>query len=225
MRLSKVVASLGIAGALALSSTAAYAAPAPITIMPGDTINVNYGIVTGVCTAAAPARDRAGNRYLLTAGHCVYGKAGELINQPIYYKKKNIGHIVNSQFWIADYAVIRLNRNVRVGHNDVPHHASLRPVKTGEKVCFHGTKSGVKCGTVLNPNVTAIMRGSLIPGIVFVSSARLASISGDSGAAVYNDRGVVGVLSGGGDGNTSFVPIKNIYDRVGAVLPGFEIRD
>lgn len=225
MRLSKVVASLGIAGALALSSTAAYAAPAGITIMPGETINVDYGVATGVCTAAAPARDRAGNRYLLTAGHCVHGKIGELINQPIYYKKKNIGYIVSAQFWIADYAVIRLNRNVRVGHNDVPHHAYLRPVKTGERVCFHGTKSGVKCGKVLNPNVTAIMRGSLIPGIVFVSSARLGSISGDSGAAVYNKRGVVGILSGGGDGNTSFVPIKNIYDRVGSLLPGFAIRD
>ena len=193
--------------------------------MPGDTINVDFGVATGVCTAAAPARDRAGNRYLLTAGHCVNGKIGELLNQPIYYKKKKIGYIASSQFWIADYAVIRLNRNVRVGKNDVPHRHDLRPVKTGDRACFHGAKSGVKCGKVSNPRVTAIMRGSIVPGIVFVSSARLRSISGDSGAAVYSNRGVVGILSGGGDGNTSFGPIKNIYDRVGSFFPGFEVRD
>lgn len=225
MRIAKTIAALGLAGMVAFAPTAAHAAPAPITVMPGETINIDFGIAMGTCTAAAPARDRAGNRYLLTAGHCVNGKLGEFIGQPILYKKKPIGRIVSSQFWFADYAVIRLNSNVRIGKNNVPHRHDLRNLKMGDKVCFHGTKSGTKCGPIGNPKVTAFMRGSLIPGIVFVSSARMRSIQGDSGAAVFTDRGVVGILSGGGDGNTSFVPIKNIYDRVGSYLPGFVIRD
>lgn len=129
----------------------------------------------------------------------------------------------NSQFQIADYAVIKLLPNVIVGQNDVPHVAYLGQVEPGSQVCFHGTKSGVRCGKVTQINQLAFMRGAIVPGFVQGSSAVLRSISGDSGAAVYNPKGVIGILSGGGDGLTMYVPISAIYERAGAAIPGFRI--
>ena len=225
MRTAKAISAAALALTIIAAPITAHAVPTPITIMPGDTINTDYVVATGMCTAAAPARDPHGNRYLLTAGHCVNGKLGELIGQPIYFKKKLIGHVWNSQFQVADYAVIKLLPNVIIGQNDVPHVAYLGQVDPGSKVCFHGTKSGVRCGKVSQINQLAFMRGAIIPGFVRGSSATLRSISGDSGSAVYNTKGVIGILSGGGDGLTMYVPIKAIYDRAAAAIPGFHIAN
>lgn len=223
MRTAKAMSAAALALTIVAAPVTAHAVPKPITIMPGDTIISDYVVATGTCTAAAPARDAQGNRYLLTAGHCVNGKLGQLIGQPIYFKNKLIGHVWNSQFQIADYAVIKLLPNVIVGKNDVPHVAYLGQVEPGSQVCFHGTKSGVRCGKVTQINQLAFMRGAIVPGFVQGSSAVLRSISGDSGAAVYNPKGVIGILSGGGDGLTMYVPISAIYERAGAAIPGFRI--
>ena len=134
--------------------------------MPGDTIKAKYLVATSTCTAAAPVRDNHGGLYLLTAGHCVNGKLGEIVGQPIYHNQKLIGHVRSAQFEIADYAVIKLQSNVKVGHNDVPHFAYLGQVSPDSQICFHGTKSGVRCGKVNRENEITYMRGAFVPGIV-----------------------------------------------------------
>ena len=192
---------------------------------PGDTIKAKYLVATSTCTAAEPVRDNHGGLYLLTAGHCVNGKLGETVGQPIYHNQKLIGHVRSAQFEIADYAVIKLQSNVKVGHNDVPHFAYLGQVSPDSQICFHGTKSGVRCGKVNRENEITYMRGAFVPGIVIGTSATLRSISGDSGSAVYTDKGVIGILSGGRDGITTYVPIESIYSRASRTIPGFRITD
>lgn len=223
MRTAKAMSAAALALTIIAAPVTAHAAPAPVTIMPGDTINTNYVVATGTCTAAAPARDANGNRYLLTAGHCVNGKLGELVGQPIYFKRTLIGHVARAQFQIVDYAVIKLLPNVVIGQNDVPHVAYLGQLNPGSKVCFHGTKSGVRCGKISQLNELSFMRGAIVPGFVRGSSATLRSIPGDSGSAVYNTEGVIGILSGGADGVSMYVPIKSVYDRAGAAIPGFHL--
>ena len=190
-----------------------------------NTIKAKYLVATSTCTAAAPVRDNHGGLYLLTAGHCVNGKLGEIVGQPIYHNQKLIGHVRSAQFEIADYAVIKLQSNVKVGHNDVPHFAYLGQVSPDSQICFHGTKSGVRCGKVNRENEITYMRGAFVPGIVIGTSATLRSISGDSGSAVYTDKGVIGILSGGRDGITTYVPIESIYSRASRTIPGFRITD
>lgn len=225
MHPAKAMSAVTLALVLAAAPISAYAAPQRITIMPGDAINTDYVVATGTCTAAAPARDSRGNRYLLTAGHCVTGKVGEFFGQPIYYRNKLIGHIADARFMIVDYAAIKLLPNVTIGRNDVPHHAYLGKVNSGSRVCFHGTRSGVRCGTFDYPKEIAFMRGAILPSVVIGSSVNVVSRSGDSGAAVYTSKGIVGVLSGGGEGSMLYTPIQSIYDHVRTAIPGFRIAD
>lgn len=225
MRIAKATFALACALAAIAAPTAAYAVPQNTVIMPGDTIKAKYLVATSTCTAAAPVRDNHGGLYLLTAGHCVNGKLGEIVGQPIYHNQKLIGHVRSAQFEIADYAVIKLQSNVKVGHNDVPHFAYLGQVSPDSQICFHGTKSGVRCGKVNRENEITYMRGAFVPGIVIGTSATLRSISGDSGSAVYTDKGVIGILSGGREGITTYVPIESIYSRASRTIPGFRITD
>ncbi|WQD12768.1 MAG: hypothetical protein U1U88_000872 [Lawsonella clevelandensis] len=54
MRTAKAMSAAALALTIIAAPVTAHAASAPVTIMPGDTINTNYVVATGTCTAAAP---------------------------------------------------------------------------------------------------------------------------------------------------------------------------
>jgi streptogrisin C len=153
------------------------------------------------CTAAFPAADGAGNRYLITAGHCFEG-------DPVYY----------SQPWsTANAAGTAISLNARtssaigngtgdVGMIGVPSGVSASPSVLmrgseearpllgvvsrswiGQWLCGTGTTSGTRCGFVNYVHATITLRingTSIVTGpIDGVAEAGACSDGGDSGGA------------------------------------------
>ena len=232
MRLARILATSTLALALVAAPLTAQAAPVTaqstsetVTIMPGDAIVVAF-IVTGQrCTATAPARDAHGTRYFLTAGHCAHGKFGQLVGSAVYYHDAIIGHVARASMQFDDYALIALNPNVVIGRNDVPHQADLQQPEVGTRVCTHRAINGIVCGRVLKNNVIVHMDGVFTAGFTAGTHTTIPSAPGNSGSAIYTSQGVVGLLSGGDDSSSVYVPIASVYEDLGDALPGFHIGD
>ncbi|MGD9622355.1 MAG: hypothetical protein AB7G47_20220 [Mycolicibacterium sp.] len=188
---------------------------------PGVAIVTHNGGDTRGCTVGYTARDTAGDRLAVTAGHCADG-----VHQEVYLDNGvSIGTVIA---WRPDqmsardygYTVIWLYDNVAqspaldastaLDHADIGH--------TGDLVCMFGAKSGRTCGAIEHAE----------PGVLTTYS-NIAQ-HGDSGAPVMRvtDGALIGIVVGGNGGHTDgsetvIEPISRINALVSAIpdLAGF----
>ncbi|HIW91338.1 MAG TPA: S1 family peptidase [Candidatus Corynebacterium avicola] len=136
-----------------------------------------------VCTAAVAGYDSAGNAVAVTAGHC--GSPGDEVTSADDPDGTVIGTFERAGS--VDNGIILLNENAQVSnsYNDVSvsQLGGAVPSDLGQ-VCKTGITTGTSCGPVLGTS-----------GAQFGS--QVCASQGDSGAPVYTDGRLVGVLSGG----------------------------
>lgn len=171
---------------------------------PGVVITQGSGDAATRCTLGYAARNSAGARLAITAGHCgavgeqVYDRAHRLIGQYVAVRPDDTA----AQRY--GYSLIALADGVGTSASVTPTFSVLRQDRAaaGDQVCLFGTTSGRKCGTVAAVTDSAgIIAGSL-------------SNPGDSGGPIVRmrDRALVGILIGHNSarGETLFEPVTNI---------------
>jgi hypothetical protein len=171
---------------------------------PGVVITQGSGAEATRCTLGYAARNSAGARLAITAGHCgtvgqqVYDRAHRLIGQYIAVRPDD----TTTQRY--GYSLIALADNVAASASVTPTFTVARQDRAaiGDVVCLFGTTSGRKCGPVAAATDSAgIISGSL-------------SNPGDSGGPIVRmrDRALVGILIGHNSvrGETLFEPVTNI---------------
>lgn len=151
---------------------------------------------------------RNGQYSLMTAGHCMQNREGDISKYKIYNGDGSvyIGQFSNSEFdndRTVDYARIPISTDMvpevmrLKGHGNAQltlgKVADLMP---GMTICKIGGSTGETCGPVLNLSETGV-------------TANLLSAAGDSGGVVYymvgNTAHIIGMVSAVSDGNTQRV--------------------
>ncbi len=136
-----------------------------------------------ICTISVAGFDRAGNKVAITAGHC--GAPGTPVRSMDARGAGVIGQVVMRSS--LDYGVIRLRGDVQLTRNYGRAHINRLggPIPaTGATICKTGISTGTSCGPVL-----------ALSGANFFS--HFCGSYGDSGAPVYRQGRLVGILNGG----------------------------
>ncbi|SDD71523.1 S1 family peptidase [Actinokineospora iranica] len=215
------------AGSDAVRTERATEAPRPMwNIIGGQAIHFSGG---GRCSVGFNARNSAGARYVITAGHCtdlggtVSGVGG------------TIGPVAGSSFPGNDYGIIRVSSSTAVstplvdrysGGSDVTVAGSaVTPIGGG--VCRSGSTTGWRCGTVQSYNQTVNYGASgIVSGLTRTTAC---AEPGDSGGSFVSNPGTgtrvqaQGVTSGGSGncsvgGTTFFQPVNEVLSVYGLVL-------
>ncbi|PAT05118.1 trypsin [Corynebacterium hadale] len=151
---------------------------------PGTPIYVGEGDNEVMCTVAVAGYGEHGNKYALTAGHC--GKVGDPVSSADSWQVGHSGNIVKVNERL-DYALIELGSNAEVtrSYDGVTiNHLGSAPVKPGKNVCKKGVASGETCGITWSDwNVQNVNQ--------------VCAMQGDSGAPLYTDDRLVGMINGG----------------------------
>lgn len=181
---------------------------------PGVVITQGSGQDATRCTLGYAARNNAGDRLAITAGHCgtvgqlVYDRAHRLIGR---YAAVRPDDTATQRY---GYSLIALADNVAASASITPTFTVSRQDRAavGDQVCLFGTTSGRKCGTVAAVTDNAgIIAGSL-------------SNPGDSGGPIVRmrDRALVGILIGHNSAReeTLFEPVTNILRLTAATGDG-----
>jgi streptogrisin C len=184
---------------------------------------------SGRCSLGFNARNSAGTRYVITAGHCtnlggtVRGVGG------------TIGPVVNSSFPGNDYGRIRVDSSAAVSTPYVDRYSSgsdvrvtgARSAAVGLAVCRSGSTTGWRCGSVTATNQTVCYP----QGCVFqMIRTNVCAEPGDSGGSLVTRPAsgstlvqAVGLTSGGSGnctsgGTTFFQPITEPLSVYGLTL-------
>ncbi|WP_260620039.1 S1 family peptidase [Corynebacterium anserum] len=137
----------------------------------------------GICTTAVSGYDSAGNKVAITAGHC--GKAGDPVYSLDAPSAGRIGTYVRTGQ--PDYGVIKLDDDVVLTN----HYGDVTITQLGGALPADNTqvcKTGITTGTTCGPKIR--MEGPMIV-------AHMCGSNGDSGAPIYSDRRLVGIVNGG----------------------------
>ncbi len=188
----------------------------------------NYG--WGSCSVGYPAWDASGNRYFITAGHCFRTESGSHFEDDegrslnIYSpgdRNRRVGferlHTVPGDTY-DDLSLVQMFDGEKLsgyGWERIPN----KPVaaSVGDRVCLVGQKhSKPNCGKVTQVSLQIAMKGYPWPSRV--TRANYCGHAGDSGGAVYNSTGALGINIAGdtehnepgtpGDCSSDFVPIS-----------------
>lgn len=189
-------------------------------------------ITTGAsrCSAGFNAKNSAGTRYLLTAGHCTNaGSAWNGVAGPI-------GTVSGTSFPTNDYGRITITSAAAVSTALVDRYsagvdvtvvgAAVTPV--GGKICRSGSTTGWRCGVVTATNQTVNYgSGNVVSGLTRTNAC---AEPGDSGGAFVSDPAALGGrvhaqgLTSGGAGNctvggtTFFQPVVEVLGAYGLTL-------
>ncbi|MBD2866935.1 chymotrypsin family serine protease [Paenibacillus oceani] len=154
-----------------------------------------------MCTIAFSAKDSSGNKFVITAGHCstntgvTFSQGGTnfgTVTQTIDNAKVDALKIQLTNPSHASYFLYEPGGNLGGGFIDETEQSEAI---AGDPVCFSGYKSGVQCGTIINPDYT------FLPTFERVGLANMLGEHGDSGSGIYGDQmfttyNIHGVLSG-----------------------------
>ncbi len=183
----------------------------------------------GRCSIGFNARNSAGTRYVITAGHCtelggnVTGTGGA------------IGPVVGSSFPTNDYGLIQVTSTSAVSTPLVDRYSSGSDVTVagssvtpvGGGICRSGSTTGWRCGTVGAFNQTVNYGGGdVVYGLTRTSAC---AEPGDSGGSVVSNPGsgtrvqAQGMTSGGSGncstgGTTFFQPVNEALGAYGLTL-------
>lgn len=183
---------------------------------------------SGRCSIGFNARNSAGTRYVVTAGHCtnlggtVRGVGG------------TIGPVVNSSFPGNDYGRIRVDSTAAISTPYVDRYSSGSDVRvsgpatasTGMGVCRSGSTTGWHCGSVTATNQTVCYPQGCVYQMI---RTNVCAEPGDSGGSLVTNPGTgtsvraVGLTSGGSGncssgGTTFFQPVTEPLSVYGLTL-------
>ncbi|WP_436494446.1 S1 family peptidase [Actinokineospora sp. HUAS TT18] len=183
---------------------------------------------SGRCSVGFNARNSAGTRYVITAGHCtnlggtVSGVGG------------TIGPVAGSSFPTNDYGIIRVSSSTAVSTPLVDRYSSGTDVtvagstvtQVGGTVCRSGSTTGWRCGTVQAFNQTVNYGGGqIVYGLTRTSACAQPGDSGGSFvSAVVSGRVQAQGMTSGGSGNcttggtTFFQPVREALSAYGLTL-------
>lgn len=210
---SKFAAVVSAASVALFSPVVAHAEPA--TVNPGNQIEIHFSNhKVSLCTLTAVVKDKKGDLYGATAGHCVRkrddGSPVKKIssrNVPIsddsfmnnYYGDNSFHHNPNGKTF-NDLAIFKLSPGVTTsgvieGGIPIDNSKSLSGVQKWDNVCKYGRSTQKTCGKVTKIN----HQNGKVEASVF-------AIGGDSGSPIYSvdDNGkahIIASLSGGYIGN------------------------
>ena len=200
---------------------------------PGMRYDIRLGDYWHSCSVGFPAWDSAGTRYFISAGHCFRAATGGHYLQPggagveIYTSSNHSSPVGFERTYTIpgdtydDVSLVEIFPGRRldgIGWQHVPDNPTTGAL--GDPVCLAGYRHDTPaCGTVTGTGVQ--MRLGDYPWTVSVSTASFCALAGDSGGAVYNDTGAVGIEvsrdtahndSGAGTCSSAFIPIRRALD-------------
>ena len=151
----------------------------------------------GYCSVGFNARNSAGTRFYLTAGHC--GRVGTLTTLT---SGAGLGVFDGSVFPSRDWAVVRITNSTVVQRGRVVNYAGgsilvsgSTPASIGASICRSGARTGYRCGTVRATNVTVNYSAGAVTGLTETTAC---IGQGDSGGSYITPSGQAqGVASGG----------------------------
>lgn len=159
---------------------------------------------SGRCSVGFNARNSAGTRYVITAGHCtnlggtVSGTGG------------TIGPVAGSSFPGNDYGIIRVSSSSALSTYYVDRYSSGSDVvvagstqaSVGSSICRSGSTTGWRCGTIGAHNQTVCYSQGCVYGLTRTSAC---AQPGDSGGSFVSPNGATRVqaqgMTSGGSGN------------------------
>ncbi|MGL6236643.1 MAG: S1 family peptidase [Segniliparus sp.] len=208
-RLAAAASVLSLVGALALPVPSSFAEPSQIMLGPGSALALvatppapGRQVNAELCTLTAIGHDNTGRLVGITAGHC--SVTGKIVYPENVSELGPVGRIVKVEHdmslpmtgdtahpWVEDldFAVIEFDPDKVVpsakirakGHEADVTDASGRP-QVGDKVCKAGRTTGLSCGTVTSAQGAE-------------HAASLCADEGDSGAPVFKDGRIVGLVT------------------------------
>jgi len=228
-RVSVAVVASDKGGALAKARTTIADLPAARITLVQERPRLYWKIIGGQaitssgarCSAGFSARNSAGTRYVLTAGHCTElggtwsGTGG------------TIGPVANTSFPGNDYGRIRVKYSAAVSTALVDRYSKgsdvtvtgARNAGVGTAICRSGSTTGWRCGIVLATNQTVNYGGGDI--VYGLTRTTACAEPGDSGGSYVTNPGsgtrvtALGLLSGGSGncrtgGTTFYQPVTEV---------------
>lgn len=208
----------------------------PIAIL--NSIENNGSINFGQCTIAFSVPGSDGFPWAITAGHC--GDVGKKVYSiPVNGTFENstflgtIRKVSNYSFDTGkgDWSAIRLDPNAPLpaSPTDIPLQISVKNVENGAFLCKNGSRTGYDCG----PQGRKNLKASLIDNrTAKLDEVTLCSLPGDSGSPIYDNQGIVGVLSSSTaseqdrangycteNSGTYYTPMGDVVDQVRDSIP------
>ncbi|WP_285505610.1 S1 family peptidase [Actinokineospora sp. NBRC 105648] len=201
-------------------------APRPLwNVIGGQAIYFSGG---GRCSIGFNARNAAGTRYLITAGHCT-----EVVTN-VSGTGGSVGPVAGSSFPGNDFGIIRVSSSAvstplvdRYSSGSDVTVAGSTPVPVGGRICRSGSTTGWRCGKVLGVNQTVNYGGGDV--VTGLTRTNACAEPGDSGGSFVSDPGsgdrvqAQGLTSGGSGNCTSggivyFQPIAEALSTYGLTL-------
>jgi hypothetical protein len=225
MKTLRALAAAAVLGASALIAPTAHAQTGADWAWPGMQYDIyKAGVWIDGCSVGYPAWDRAGNRSFITAGHCFRSASGTQYLQPngagveIYDPSNHSTPIGYESIYTNpangfydDIALVTMFPGAKLSGNGWQHIPdNLVTVAVGDSACLDGDRhANSNCGTVSGVGVTSTLTG--YPWSVTVDTANFCGEHGDSGGAVYNNNGAVGIFISLGDQNALPGPAGSCY--------------
>ncbi|WP_441350750.1 S1 family peptidase [Streptomyces sp. TP-A0874] len=205
-----------VSSADAAHTAAASAAPAQHAQAAATAVSGGDNVYSSGYRCTVGFNVRGGSEdYFLTAGHCA--SAGN-----VWYTSPDqtteVGVTAGVTFPSSDHALVRytnddVQRTGTVG--DVPITGVGNPT-IGQQVCQRGGVSGVRCGQVTGLNQTVNFgNGQVLTGLI---STNICSEPGDTGAPLYAGSLALGILIGGGNCSSFYIPLSQILAAYGVTL-------
>ncbi|SKV05979.1 endopeptidase [Mycobacteroides abscessus subsp. bolletii] len=198
------------------------------------------------CSVGYPAWDDAGTRYFITAGHCFRDDDGRRFvhtdgssleiyspsdhTTPVGYERT---YPKGKDGWYTDISLVEMYSGRELfgeGWEHIPN--SVTSADVGDTACLVGQKHDkVNCGEVTATGVEITITG--YPWSTSVTKASYCAHSGDSGGAVYNSNGALGIEITGdsrhnepgtpGACRSSFIPIGRVLKFLRQFHPSLSI--
>jgi FG-GAP-like repeat/Trypsin len=162
------------------------------------------------CTAGFKAIGNTyGNRFILTAGHCVTSYADFMsFDSDQFSQGHYIGHVEAASFPGNDYAAINANGSYwdtspwpsKVAYWGTDQERAINYESSsymGEYVCHSGARTGASCGTVTGLDKTITFQEPGTPTIYHLTAVQgFCAYFGDSGGPVFAGNTALGIFSG-----------------------------
>lgn len=230
-------------------------------LLPGTQIAVlqemnDDGVKFSSCTVGFSLPGKGVFPWAITAGHC--GNVGDKVYDIILSPDGSISDMrflgtiryssmFNSDENTSDWGAIRLNPKAKLPsvNQDIPLFVNTKNIKNGEKLCKYGSRTKRSCGPKVDSNILVKSnmdsRFDSQTVVGYADKAKLCALPGDSGGPVFDNKGIVGIISSTSIGvNSSFddndlrcdtdqesysyyIPVESILQQIKTAVPDIDI--
>lgn len=208
------------------------------------------------CTVAFSLPGKGKFPWAITAGHC--GDVGDKIYDIVLSQE---GKVVDTRFLgtiryssvfdsdkkTSDWGAIRLNPKAKLPTSTakIPMRVETKEVGNGTSLCKYGSRTHRSCGEKVESNVLVksnsenYQSGKTVVG--YADKARLCALPGDSGGPVFDNTGIVGIISstsigvkdnkgddalsckGESESFTYYIPVDSVIRQIKQNIPDIDI--